>query len=192
MGMIVDSTRVLEYNRYSRGRTDIEHLGPHTKIVWNKAQPPLSKKLHDFCTLMHMQPLDDEEGSFMLITRATEHPKAPLLDGHVRSEILLGVTILRPAGGDPNRTEMTTVNHIVSNGVPVMIADRVSTKNAIDFIQNVEIAALAAAAAAAAGAAPPPEEGFGVGSGVGGSGGVGEGDGSLPANAGLVPAAAAV
>ncbi|CAN0373048.1 unnamed protein product, partial [Ectocarpus sp. 13 AM-2016] len=75
MSMIVDSTRVLEYNRYSKGRTDIEHLGPHTKIVWNKAQPPLSKKLHDFCTLMHMQPLDDEEGSFMLITRATEHPK---------------------------------------------------------------------------------------------------------------------
>lgn len=34
----------------------------------------------------------------------------------------------------------------MSNGVPVMIADRVSTKNAIDFIQNVEIAALAAAA----------------------------------------------
>ncbi|CBJ49103.1 conserved unknown protein [Ectocarpus siliculosus] len=108
MSMIVDSTRVLEYNRYSKGRTDIEHLGPHTKIVWNKAQPPLSKKLHDFCTLMHMQPLDDEEGSFMLITRATEHPKAPLLDGHVRSEILLGVTILRPAKGDPTRTEMTT------------------------------------------------------------------------------------
>ncbi|CAM9294264.1 unnamed protein product [Pylaiella littoralis] len=169
MGMIVDSARVLEYNRYSRGRTDIEHLGPHTKIVWNKAQPPLSKKLHDFCTLMHMQPLDGEEGSFMLITRATEHPKAPLLDGHVRSEILLGVTILRPAEGDPTKTEMTTVNHIISNGVPVMIADRVSTKNAIDFIQNVEIAALAAAAA------PPPAvveriEVIGVGS-SGGDGG---------------------
>eukprot|EP00903_Cladosiphon_okamuranus_P013797 g12840.t1 len=166
MGMIVDSTRVLEYNRYSKGRTDIEHLGPHTKIVWNKAQPPLSKKLHDFCTLMHMQPLDDEEGSFMLITRATEHPKAPLLDGHVRSEILLGVTILRPAKGDPTRTEMTTVNHIVSNGVPVMIADRVSTKNAIDFIHNVEIAALAAAAAAAPGHAGV------TGGGGGGRGGV--------------------
>ncbi|CAM9202226.1 unnamed protein product [Ectocarpus sp. 12 AP-2014] len=166
MSMIVDSTRVLEYNRYSKGRTDIEHLGPHTKIVWNKAQPPLSKKLHDFCTLMHMQPLDDEEGSFMLITRATEHPKAPLLDGHVRSEILLGVTILRPAKGDPTRTEMTTVNHIVSNGVPVMIADRVSTKNAIDFIQNVELAALAAAAAAAAAAEAPP-----VGAAAGDTGG---------------------
>lgn len=38
------------------------------------------------------------------------------------------------------------MNHIVSNGVPVLIADRVSTKNAIDFIQNVETAALAAAA----------------------------------------------
>lgn len=36
------------------------------------------------------------------------------------------------------------VNHIVSNGIPVMIADRVSTKNAIDFIQNVESAVNAA------------------------------------------------
>lgn len=64
------------WNRYSKGRTDIEHLGPHTKIVWNKAQPPLSKKLHDFCTLMHMEALED--GAFMLITRATEHPDVSL------------------------------------------------------------------------------------------------------------------
>lgn len=39
------------------------------------------------------------------------------------------------------------VNHIVSNGVPVMLADKVSTKNAIDFIHNVESAALAASSA---------------------------------------------
>lgn len=37
------------------------------------------------------------------------------------------------------------VNHIVSNGVPVLVADRFSTKNAINFIQNVESAAIAAA-----------------------------------------------
>lgn len=43
-------------------------------------------------------------------------PKAPLLDGHVRSEILLGVTILRPAKGDPTRTEMTTVRKNVCTG----------------------------------------------------------------------------
>lgn len=59
--------------RYSKGRTDIEHLGPNTKIVWNKAQPPLSSKLHDFCTLMHLEPLED--GAFMLLTRATDHPE---------------------------------------------------------------------------------------------------------------------
>lgn len=59
--------------RYSKGRTDVEHLGPRTKIVWNKTQPPLSKKLHDFCTLMHLEDLGD--GGYMLITRATDHPK---------------------------------------------------------------------------------------------------------------------
>lgn len=71
-----------------------------------------------------------------------------------------------------------------------MIADRVSTKNAIDFIHNVEIAALAAAAATEG--ATPPEEGFGVaGGGGGGSGGAGVGDRSQPVGGGFVPAGAA-
>lgn len=73
-------------HRYSVGRTDIEHLGPHTKIVWNKAQPPLTKKLHDFCTLMHMQALDD--GAFMLITRATEHPEVGKRGGKTLGAVL--------------------------------------------------------------------------------------------------------
>jgi hypothetical protein len=33
------------------------------------------------------------------------------------------------------------VNHIVSAGVPAVIADRVSTRNAVDFIVNVSQAA---------------------------------------------------
>ena len=43
--------------------------------------------------------------------------QAPLLEGHVRSEILLGVTILRPAEGDPTRTEMTTVRTDKNSGL---------------------------------------------------------------------------
>lgn len=74
-------SRVPSRPRYSKGRTDIAHLGPQTKIVWNKAQPPLSSKLHDFCTLMHVEPMED--GAYMLITRATEHPEVITIDGDV-------------------------------------------------------------------------------------------------------------
>lgn len=56
-----------------------------------------------------------------------------------------------------------------------MIADRVSTKNAIDFIQNVETAALAASAAGAEAPAVGVAAGGtgGGGSSSGGNGGVG-------------------
>jgi hypothetical protein len=57
----------------------------------------------------------------------------------VRSEIVLGVTTITPHGSSSSR--VTTVNHIVSAGVPAVIADRVSTRNAVDFIVNVSQAA---------------------------------------------------
>ncbi|CAM9260275.1 unnamed protein product [Phaeothamnion confervicola] len=171
LAMLTDSARVKEYNSYSVGRTDVAKLGPDTKIVWNRAQPPLSTKLHDFCTLMHIRPLRDSDagvlvgagaengkagtggsfvGGYVMLTRATEHPRAPILKNHVRSEILLGITVLRPApGSNGRRTDVTTVTHVVSNGVPVMIADRVSARNAADFIINVGRSVSASSAATA-------------------------------------------
>ncbi|CAM9100223.1 unnamed protein product [Chrysoparadoxa australica] len=143
--MMLDSERVLEYNKYSKGRDDVYHLDSDIKIVWNKTKPPLSKKLHDFCTIMRVIPGGD--GGYILLTRATSHPEAPSLPNHVRSEIMLGVTALKPVPGDTNKTYITTVNHVVSNGVPAMVADRVSTKNAIDFIHNVGNAVSGAVAA---------------------------------------------
>ncbi|KAG5187597.1 hypothetical protein JKP88DRAFT_149175, partial [Tribonema minus] len=102
--LILDSSRVLEYNRYSRGRDDVARLGPHTKIVWNRTQPPLTGKVHDFCTLMHVDRRDG--GGATVTTRATDHERAPRLRGAVRSEIVLGVTVVEPLA--PGRATVTT------------------------------------------------------------------------------------
>jgi hypothetical protein len=80
-----------------------------------------------------------DDCGYVITTTRTEHPGAPRLQNSVRSEIVLGVTTITPHGSSSSR--MTTVNHIVSAGVPAMIADRVSTRNAVDFIVNVSQAA---------------------------------------------------
>eukprot|EP00953_Heterococcus_sp_UTEX-ZZ885_P031521 16536-Heterococcus_DN1.PRE.2 len=155
---------VLSLSPNSKGRTDIATLDANTKIVWNKTKPPLTSKLHDFCTLMHVSrtrdcsnsssssssssgdtsadsstDADSDDCGYVITTARTEHPGAPRLQNSVRSEIVLGVTTITPHGSSSSR--VTTVNHIVSAGVPAVIADRVSTRNAVDFIVNVSQAA---------------------------------------------------
>ena len=49
---------------------------------------------HDFCTLMHGEVFTN--GTFMLMTTATEHPKAKPSSDYLRSEIVLGINYMVP------------------------------------------------------------------------------------------------
>ncbi len=55
----------------------------------------------------------------------------------IRSEILLGVNLLRNIPGEPEKTEITTVTHVYSPSVPAMLAGSVGVKGAIDFIKDI-------------------------------------------------------
>ena len=138
MELLVDSDRIAEYNKYSKGRTDIEHLGSHTKIVRNRTLPPLTKKAHEFCTIMHVIKKDD--GSQVMLTRFTEHAKVPRSSNYVRSEIILGVTEVRPHPSNPNYSQFTTVSQVKTAGVPLFVAEQFSVKGVVDFIKNLESA----------------------------------------------------
>jgi len=140
--MMVDSSRIKEYNKFSKGRDDLQVLDQNTKVVWNRTWPPLCKRPHDFCSVMHTRRLADN--SFIMVTKATEHPRAPVSKAYQRSKILLGVSVMRPIPGDAHKTQLTTYNHVVSAGIPVLIADKVSVKTAADFIVNVNEAFLRA------------------------------------------------
>jgi hypothetical protein len=134
--MIFDSSRTKEYNKYSVGRTDVQMLsGKHSKVVWNRTNPPGTKKPHDFCTLMHGQAYSGN-GTHLLMTKATEHPQVKPSKDFLRSEILLGVNLMKPIGS--KLTELTTITHVKTTGVPAFLAEKFAASSAVDFIKTVD------------------------------------------------------
>jgi len=133
--MIYDSLRTKEYNKYSLGRSDVAIIGSRTKIVWNRTNPPGTKRPHDFCTLMHGL-IFPQNGTHVLMTTATNHPAAKPSDAYLRSEIIIGVNLLRPIG--PRLTEVTTISHIKTSGVPSFLVEQFAAGNAMDFIKKLD------------------------------------------------------
>lgn len=132
--LVWDSSRVLEYNKYSGGRTDLATLGPQTKVVWNRTRPPGAKP-QDFCTVMHGV-VYANNGTRLLLSTATTHHAAPPSKAFARSEVLLGANLMRPVG--PRLTEVTTVNHVSTNGIPSFLVERVAASSAAGFIKTVD------------------------------------------------------
>lgn len=135
MDLLVDSERVAEYNKYSKGRQDVAQVGPNTKIVRNRTLPPLQKRAHEFCTIMHV--IRRPDGSQVMLTKYTEHPEVPRSSAFARSEIILGVTEVRPHPTDPDRAQVTTVSHVKSAGVPPFVAEKFSVRGVVDFADSL-------------------------------------------------------
>jgi len=55
----------------------------------------------------------------------------------VRNEILLGVNILKAVPGEPNKTELTSVTHVYSPMIPLMLAKNAGVKGAVDFVRDI-------------------------------------------------------
>lgn len=54
MQLLMDSSRVTLFNKYSEGRTDVQSADDgKSKIVWNRSKHPLQVKPYDFCLFMH-------------------------------------------------------------------------------------------------------------------------------------------
>eukprot|EP00567_Pseudictyota_dubia_P011437 CAMPEP_0197443806 /NCGR_PEP_ID=MMETSP1175-20131217/9451_1 /TAXON_ID=1003142 /ORGANISM="Triceratium dubium, Strain CCMP147" /LENGTH=453 /DNA_ID=CAMNT_0042974487 /DNA_START=140 /DNA_END=1501 /DNA_ORIENTATION=- len=147
--MLMDSSRVHEYNKMSLGRDDVlvlqddlENDGPFgqsiTKVVRSASKPPLVRKPIEFVTLMHARKLEDGNG-YLIVSRAvTQAEEAINSDGKVmRSEILMGVNVFRNVEGDENRCVMITVNHIRSPMVPMMIAKKIGLSAATGFFNDL-------------------------------------------------------
>ena len=145
--LLVDSDRVKEYNKYSLGRTDLMVLqetidksgafGGITKIMKTQSKPPMVRKTLRFTSLMHVRELDDGSG-FKMVTRAVTLPEQKEdLANALKSEILLGATIIKRIQGNDNRCLFVSVNHLRSPMVPMMIAKRLGIQAAVGFIQDL-------------------------------------------------------
>lgn len=147
--MLHDSTRVKEYNKLSLGREDLLVLqdnlhedGPFgksvTKVMRSKSSPPLVSKAMEFVSMLHAQELEDGSG-FLIVTRAVSHPDSNQHDSSVlRSEILLGVNVIRRIDGDPDRCVMINMIHMRSPMVPMIIANRIGASAAANFIKDLQ------------------------------------------------------
>jgi hypothetical protein len=148
--LLLDSSRVKTYNKMSLGRKDakvmqkgVDTHGPmghgETKIVRNLTQPPVAKKKMLATTMMHGRPLrptdDIIEGGYVVVSRAVPN-LAEETQAYMKSEILLGVNILRNMA-DPNTCRVTAVTHVYAPSLPTVLASRLGVKSAIDFVKDV-------------------------------------------------------
>ncbi len=126
------------------------------KIVRNVSKPPLSKKLMDFVTVMYARRIHAEDNigtgimgasndGYAVISRAVNGGKwGPKTGGDssgdeeiIRSEILMGMNLIRSIPGCPDKAEVTAVTHCNSPSVPTMLAGSVGVKGAIDFVKDI-------------------------------------------------------
>mmetsp|Transcript_25304 Transcript_25304/g.38966 ORF Transcript_25304/g.38966 Transcript_25304/m.38966 type:complete len:501 (+) Transcript_25304:99-1601(+) len=146
--LLVDSSRVKEYNKMSLGREDLLVLqdnmiedGPFgksvTKIIQSQNQPPVIRRAVQLTTLMHAKELPTSNG-FMVVSRAVTKPDdLGKESGVITSEILLGVTLILKVEGDEDRCLMINVNHVRPTLVPLMVAKRLGLAAASSFINDV-------------------------------------------------------
>jgi len=155
--ILMDSSKVRLYNKISQGRTDtrvfqrgIDTVGNfgngETKIVRNITKPPLTKKLMEFVTLMHARRLSKEDGEddgYLVVSRAInsklqrDASQSKGDSANIRSEILLGVNVIRSIPGEPNKSDLVCVTHVNSPIVPKLLAKKLGVKGAFDFIDDI-------------------------------------------------------
>ena len=110
----------------------------------------MMRKGFELISLLYARKLDEERdgiNGYILATRSVweSEKNAPLGDkdgssesnDYVRSEMLLGVNLVREVKGHPDRCELTTVTHFHTPGVNVYVAKPFGMKAARNFIQDI-------------------------------------------------------
>jgi hypothetical protein len=148
MALLVDSTRVKEYNKLSLGRTDLVSFQDDmtvdgsfghsiTKVMKSENKPPLVRKTLVFVSILHAKELIDGSG-YLIVTRAVHHPEEEGAANAIKSEILMGVNLIRKIeGAEDSRCLMINVNHIRSPLIPMMIAKRIGVSAAVGFVNDI-------------------------------------------------------
>ena len=132
--LFVDNKRVHEYNEYCKDVQDLEWLDEHTKVTYSLTGRPWSR---DFVTRVHYHTLADS--TRVIVNRAEDHPLAPPRPNYTRMTMPLGANILRPASGDPTKTDVTLITHVNPGGFAqthfgAMVTNRLSTDSPRQFL----------------------------------------------------------
>jgi hypothetical protein len=152
---LLDSSQIKKYNKMSQGRSDLLVMqeGVETtaaeseygfagaaKIMRSLNKPRMLPKTIEMLSLWYTRVLEDSPDAYMIVNRsvwendsATPQKSSNLL----RSEMLLGVMLLRPCMG-VEACELTTITHVYSPGVPEMLAKRMAPGSAAGLIREIQ------------------------------------------------------
>lgn len=152
---LLDSSQIKKYNKMSQGRSDLLVMqeGVETtaaeseygfagdaKIMRSLNKPRMLPKTIEMLSLWYTRVLADSPDAYMIVNRsvwendsATPQKASNLL----RSEMLLGVMLLRPCKGG-EACELTTITHVYSPGVPEMLAKRMAPGSAAGLIREIQ------------------------------------------------------
>ena len=159
--LLLDSSRVKQYNKMSLGRTDEHYFSKgvdkpvrclntgiqgEAKIVRSKSQPPIIRKPVELRILLHARRLhaDGEPPKYITIGRSvweTAEGKSEASDASAtRCEMLLSANLIRDLECDNEGSwcELTTITHAASpGGIPMSIGKRVGLVAAANYIRDI-------------------------------------------------------
>ena len=143
--LLIDSSRVKEYNKMSIGRDDILILKDTescvTKVSVGKSKPPMLGKILQLKTLLHMEELPGGgDKGYIVVSRAVAHADENNSDEDpkvIHSEMLMGVNVIRAVEGEPDRCILITLNHLKSPMIPMMLAKKLGLSAAVNFINDI-------------------------------------------------------
>lgn len=144
VNLLLDSSRIHEYNKISQGRTDEIvylnelHAGGLTKVVRSKSKPPIVSKPLVFVSLMHSRKLvpDDMQGEgYLIVTRGVtlENEKH---DPNA-SEILLNVSLIKEIEGVDKKCEMINMNYVSMPTIPQFLMKNLGYNGALSFFSDL-------------------------------------------------------
>ena len=112
-----------------------------TKVMKSVSKPPMIKKHMVFVSILHAKELEDGSG-YLIVTRAVHHPDNEIGGSAnvIKSEILMGVNLIRKIGGEDAQCLMINVNHIRSPMVPMIVAKKLGVSAAIGFVNDIRAA----------------------------------------------------
>jgi hypothetical protein len=114
----------------------------HCKITKSLNKPKLLPRTIEMLSLNYSQPLKNAPGSYMTVQRSVFEDDSGEHKGStkhtIRSEMLLGVVLIRPVDEAHQVCELTNITHVYSPGVPEMLAKRVAPTQAASMIRDIQ------------------------------------------------------
>ena len=157
LDVLLDSSQIKSYNKMSQGREDVvviqngvdttEQESPYgvagdVRILRALNKPRLLPKTIEMLSVWYTKQLGESApGSYMTVSRSVWEDdsgfhKSSSGDDMLRSEMLLGVTLLRLAA--EGSCEITTITHVFSPGVPELMAKRSTPGTAAKMLRDIQ------------------------------------------------------